>query len=83
MKMERKHFIGTYCNSSINLTLGDKYCIARKVDGELKVGGLVVWVETTKLKSANISLYAARNDAMHAVALLAQSSLPLQGCTCS
>ena len=36
--------------------------------GELN---LAVGVETAKLKSANIILYAKRNDVMHAVAHLA------------
>ena len=47
------------------------YRIAGKFDGE---SNLAVWVETAKLKSANI-IFACnmltRNDVMHAVALLA------------
>ena len=34
---------------------------------EIKFGGLVVWVDTAKLKSL---LPATRNDVMHAVVLL-------------
>ena len=48
--------------------------IARKFAGELrKFGGLVVGVQTTKLKSAKFVSYAMHNGVMHAVALLAPS----------
>ena len=48
-----------------------------------KFGSLAVRVETAKLKSANVILYATCNDVLHAVALLAPSSSPLCSCTCS
>ena len=40
----------------------------------IKFGGLVVGVETAKLKSANIISHATHNDVMDAVALLAPPS---------
>ena len=47
------------------------YCIA----GRIKFGGLAVGVETAKLKSANITLYATHNDT---VVLMAPSGAPLR-----
>ena len=44
---------------------------AGKFNGGIKLGSLVVGVETAKLKSTNSILYTMHNDVMHAVALLA------------
>ena len=53
-----------------------------KVWWGIKFGGLVIGVETAKLKSANIISYVTHNDVMHAVVLLVLSGAPLRGCTC-
>ena len=51
---------------------------SRKIQQGIKFGGLVVMVETAKLKFANTILHAVHNDVMHAVALLALSGTPVR-----